>query len=180
MQQEGLTVSLETEWIMSEDKTLELRVQCLLKEYEQSAESFRHTYATIWQSGVLFATFSVAIFGFFFSFQSELKSLPYLPYVALSSIILWWVTIFEPMNHYGDIRANRCQKIEEELSTMLPPLNMRQFTNYNRGKYKAFRVRWGVRILGVIIIVLMILLLPVLFSSSKLPVNPLESLPNIR
>lgn len=165
---------------MSEDKILELRVQCLLKEYEQSAESFRHTYATIWQSGVLFATFSAAIFGFFFSFQNQLKVyLPYLPFISLASIILWWSMIFEPMNRYGDIRATRCQEIEGELSSVLPNLNMRLFRNYNQRKNRIFRVRWGVRILALIIFILMILLLLIPFSPSKLPVHPLGNLLNI-
>lgn len=52
---------------MLKDEDSKLRVQCLLKEYDECAECFRHTYTTIWQSGILFATFSVAVFGFFFS-----------------------------------------------------------------------------------------------------------------
>ena len=144
---------------MLKDEDSKLRVQCLLKEYDECAECFRHTYTTIWQSGILFATFSVAVFGFFFSFQRELSTyLPYLPFVSLSSIIIWWLMIFEPMNRYGDIREKRCKQIEEELSNIIPNLNMRHFRNYGSTKIRFLRVRWAVRVLAVIIIVLMLLL----------------------
>lgn len=145
---------------MLTDKNGRLKVKCLLEEYTECAECFRHTYATIWQSGILFATFSVAIFGFFFSFQNQLRMyLPYLPFVSLSSVILWWLMIFEPMNRYGDIREKRCSEIEVELSNIIPNLNMKHFRNYGVSKGRVLRVRWGVRILALIIIVLMLLLL---------------------
>jgi hypothetical protein len=144
---------------MLKDKNGELKVQCLLKEYEECAECFRHTYETIWQSSILFATFSVAVFGFFFSFHSDLKIyLVYLPFVSLSSILVWWLMIFEPMNHYGDIRQERCKEIEEELSKIVPNLKMSHFQDYSQSKRRFFRVRWGTRILAIIIIVLMLLL----------------------
>lgn len=158
---------------MLKDKDGKLRVQCLLKEYEESAECFRHTYATIWQSGILFATFSVAVFGFFFSFQDVLNVyLSYLPFISLSSIILWWLMIFEPMNRYGDIRAERCRQIEEELSNVIPNLNMRHFRSYGGTKKRALRVRWGVRLLAIVIIVLMLLLVLNFVFLSRLPVDP--------
>lgn len=144
---------------MLKDESGKLRVRCLLKEYAECAECFRHTYSTIWQSGILFATFSAAIFGFFLSFQNILNAyLLYLPLISLSSIIVWWLMIFEPMNRYGDIREERCRRIEEELSGAIPNLNMRHFRSYGATKKRFLRVRWGVRVLAVIIIVLMILL----------------------
>lgn len=147
---------------MIRDENGELRVQCLLKEYKESAECFRHTYATIWQSGIMFATFSAAIFGFYFSFQSQLHvSLPYLPFISLSSIIIWWLMVFEPMNRYGDVREERCRQIESELSKIIPNLEMKNFSSYGKAKGKFLRVRWGVRLLAIVIIVLMILLLVV-------------------
>jgi len=150
----------EKEYVMLKDESGELRVQCLLKEYKQSAECFRHTYTTIWQSGIMFATFSVAIFGFYFSFQNQLHiSLPYLPFISLSSIIIWWLMVFEPMNHYGDVREERCKEIESELSKIVPNLTMKHFGSYGKAKSKFLRVRWGVRVLALVIIVLMILLL---------------------
>lgn len=158
---------------MLKDKDGSLKIQCLLKEYEEAAECFRHTYETIWQSSILFATFSVAVFGFFFSFHSDLKMyVTYLPFISLSSIIVWWLMIFEPMNHYGDIRQERCKEIEKELSKIIPNLNMSHFQDYSQSKRKFFRVRWGARILAVIIIVLMLLLaLTLVFPSvlSRLP-----------
>lgn len=144
---------------MLEDKDGKLIVQCLLQEYRECATCFRHTYSTLWQSGALFATFSAAIFGFFFSFQEELSIyLPYLPFIALSSMILWWLMIFEPMNHYGDVREKRCAQIEQELSNLVPDLNMNHFRNYGTSKRRFLRVRWGTRILAIIIIALMALL----------------------
>jgi hypothetical protein len=157
---------------MSKKEESNLRVTCLLKEYEETAECFRHTYATIWQSGIMFATFSVAVFGFFFSFEDKLKLyLPYLPFVSLGSILVWWLMVFEPMNHYGDIRQERCSKIEEELSSIVPNLNMRHFREY--GAAKGFlRVRLGVRILAVIIIIVMLLLALAFAFPSGLPLDP--------
>ena len=144
---------------MLEDENGKLRVKCLLKEYDECAECFRHTYSTIWQSSILFAALSAAIFGFFFSFQNELNMyLPYLPFISLSSIIVWWLMIFEPMNRYGDIREKRCRQIEEELSNIIPNLNMRHFRSYGETKRRFLRVRWAVRVLAVVIIVLMLLL----------------------
>jgi hypothetical protein len=164
---------VEKESIMLRDNDGKLKVQCLLEEYKESAECFRHTYATIWQSGIMFATFSAAIFGFFFSFQNELHIyLPYLPFISLSAIVLWWIMIFEPMNRYGDVREERCKQIEEELSNAIPSLNMRQFRSYGKAKRRFLRVRWGVRILAVLIIVLMLLLLLVFGFPSRPPLDP--------
>jgi hypothetical protein len=144
---------------MSKLPNTKLVVQCLLEEYSQCAECFRHTYATIWQSGLLFATFSAAVFGFFFSFQDRLHlSLPYLPFVSLSSIIIWWLMVFEPMNRYGDSRTKRCRQIEEELSIEVTGLKMKHFGNYDTSKGRYMRVRNGVRLLAFIIIVVMVLL----------------------
>lgn len=158
---------------MLKDEDGKLRVECLLKEYEECAECFRHTYATIWQSSILFATFSAAIFGFFFSFQNILNVyLPYLPFVSLSSIILWWLMIFEPMNRYGDIRQERCREIEEDLSNVIPNLNMMHFRNYSTAKRRYLRVRLGVRVLTIIIIVLMLLLVVHFGSLSRPPLDP--------
>jgi hypothetical protein len=143
---------------MSGTQSNKLKVQCLLDEYKECAECFRHTYATIWQSGVLFATFSAAVFGFFFSFQDKLNVImPILPFISLSSIIIWCLMVFEPMNHYGDIRATRCGQIEEELSKIVPNLSMNHFRNYDGSKRKFFRVRNGTRLLAITIIVLMLL-----------------------
>lgn len=143
---------------MSGTQNNKLKVQCLLEEYNQCAECFRHTYATIWQSGVLFATFSAAVFGFFFSFQDKLNVyMPILPFISMLSIIVWWLMVFEPMNHYGDIRATKCGQIEEELSKIVPNLNMNHFRNYGRSKGKFLRVRNGTRILAIMAIVLMLL-----------------------
>lgn len=158
---------------MLEDKNGKLRVHCLLEEYKESAECFRHTYATIWQSGIMFATFSAAIFGFFFSFQNQLHIyLPYFPFISLSSIIIWWIMVFEPMNHYGDVREKRCREIEEELSKTIPNLNMKHFRSYGETKRRFFRVRWGVRVLAIIIIVMMLLLLLVFGFPSGFPLDP--------
>lgn len=66
--------------------------------------------------------------------------------------------IFEPMNRYGDIREKRCKQIEEELSNIIPNLNMRHFRNYGSTKIRFLRVRWAVRVLAVIIIMVMLLL----------------------
>ncbi len=157
---------------MLKDETGELRVNCLLEEYKDCSEGFRHTYATIWQSGVVFATISVAIFGFFFSFQNQVKmSLPYLPFIALFGIVLWWVMVFEPMNRYGDARGKRCEEIENELSSIIPSLKMKHYRNYGESKIRFLRVRWGVRILAVIIIALMILLVLSFFFPSILPLG---------
>jgi len=149
---------------MSGAQNNKLRVQCLLEEYHECAECFRHTYATIWQSGILFATFSAAVFGFYVSFQGKtIVFLPFLPFVSLASILVWTVLVFESMNRYGDIRASRCELIEEELSTIVPKLNMTHFRNLAKSKQKYLRVRNGVRLLAGMIII-MIILLGVYFS----------------
>lgn len=77
--------------------------------------------------------------------------------------------VFEPMNHYGDIRERRCRQIEEELSNSIPNLSMTHFRGYGTTKMRFLRVRWGVRVLAAIIIVLM-LLLAINFVSLPRPV----------
>ena len=144
---------------MSRVTSSELRIRCLLEEYKECAECFRHTYATIWQAGILFATFSAAVFGFYFSFQDKLSVyLPFLPFISLGSIMVWWFMIFEPMNRYGDVRAMRCKTIEEELSSIVPDLKMRHFSELGSSKKKYLRVRNTVRILAIIIIIMMLLI----------------------
>jgi hypothetical protein len=141
------------------NKGVELKVQCLLEEYKQCAECFRHTYATIWQSGILFASFSAAVFGVYFSFQDKLNVfLPYLPFVSLASVLIWSLMVFESMNRYGDLRATRCAQIEKELSSTIPDLRMNHFGDLSTSKRRFIRVRNGVRILAGMIVVLMILL----------------------
>jgi len=157
---------------MLKDENGELRVKCLLAEYADCSDGFRHTYATIWQSGIVFATISGALFGFFVSFQTQLKlSLPYLPFIPLSVIILWWSMVFEPMNRYGDVRAKRCAEIENEMSNLIPSLKMKHYSTYGESKIRFLRVRVGVRILAVIVIALMVLLVLSFFFPSILPVG---------
>jgi len=159
---------------MLKDDDGKLKVECLLDEYHETAESFRHTYETIWQSGIVFATISVAIFGFFFSFQEQLKMyLSYLPFIALANILIWWLMVFEPMNHYGDIREDRCKAIEAELSSIIPNLCMDNFRSYGASKIRFLRVRWGVRVLVIIVILLMVLLAISFYFPSILHVGSL-------
>jgi hypothetical protein len=144
---------------MDKTNAIKLKVDCLLKEYSECSECFRHTYATIWQSSILFATFSAAVFGFFFSFQTQLNLfLPYLPFFSMVSILIWWGLVFEPMNRYGDRRAKRCGAIETELGTIIPDLNMEHYLKYESSKHKYSRVRTGVRLLALAVILIMLLL----------------------
>jgi len=104
--------------------------QGYLVEYEQCMESYRHTYATIWQAGALFAAISAAIVTFAGSDNSNLQVLAPLP------IIFWYLGIFQPMNRYGEVRNDRLVQLEQTLGTAIRDLQMQHF-RYFSGTRKA-------------------------------------------
>lgn len=144
----------------------ELLVRAYLTEYDVCAESFRHTYATIWQAAAIFGGFTVATqLGLALTtslgrpIPMEIQSVRISSIIAIIVLAIWWIGIFEPMNYYGDVRAKRLQTIEEILNKEVLRLNMSHFVDYNqsrKGIYKFLRVRWGVRVFGSAMIIILL------------------------
>lgn len=134
-----------------------------LKEYEQCSESYRHTYATIWQAGALFGVVSGAIVGL----SSRNGSLaPVIQVLAPLPLLFWYAGIFRPMNHYGEMRSERLAQLEELLADHVPGLEMRHFRSYDiarKGESRMYRVVtfkwiWRPRVTEIVTIVGILLL----------------------
>ena len=74
-------------------------------EYEQLAESYRHTYQTIWQAGSVFTAISAALL----VFGSIENGVPGKIYFLTKlfwplPFFFWWLGVFTPMDRYGKIR----------------------------------------------------------------------------
>jgi ribosomal protein S27E len=115
----------------------DLAVQGYLREYEQCAESYRQTYATIWQAGAVCIALSAAWIAIGKG-QAGIESMPYwFKSTMLLPVLFWWVGIFLPMERYAEQRSTRLGKIESELNRNVTGLHMRHFQEYNelrRGK----------------------------------------------
>jgi hypothetical protein len=93
--------------------------------------------------------------------------LPYLPFLSMLSILIWWGLIFEPMNRYGDRRAKRCGDIERELGTIIPDLRMEHYLCYENSKHRYSRVRTGVRLLaGAVLLIMLFLALSMVLGAN--------------
>jgi uncharacterized SAM-binding protein YcdF (DUF218 family) len=78
-------------------------------EYTEAGEFYRHTYATIWQSGSILIASAFVVVGFLIQSRQVMSALTLIP-IAL--IVFWWLGIFEPMNRYADWRLRRASQIE--------------------------------------------------------------------
>lgn len=108
-------------------------VAAYLIEYEQCMDSYRHTYATIWQAGSIFAAVSAAIIAF--ASKSTDGSIPWwIQLLAPVPVLFWWWGIYWPMNRYGEWRSNRLKSIENLLSEggAAPDLSMEHFRRFDR------------------------------------------------
>lgn len=135
--------------------------QAHLVEYEQCMESYRHTYATIWQAGALFAAISAAIVALGgsdsgatgFHVPAAIEVLAPLPF------LFWWLGIFRPMNRYGELRNDRLAQIESLLNAGIPGCAMSHFSGFSTSRkagYKLWRrvltlqVLWRPRVYEVV------------------------------
>ena len=110
-------------------------VKAYLVEYQQCMESYRHTYATIWQAGSVFAAASAALIAF--SSKSTDGALPWwIQLLAPMPIIFWWWGIFWPMNRYGEWRSSRLKTLEGLLSEggAASDLHMEHYRHFDRAR----------------------------------------------
>jgi hypothetical protein len=131
-------------------------IQGYLTEYQQCMESYRHTYATIWQAGAIFAAISAALVAFAEKGGSGVT--PLIQLLAPLPILFWWQGIFRPMNRYGELRRKRLEEIENTLSdpTILG-LQMRHFRSFNQPVREGFGKRlikfkwvWQPRVIEIV------------------------------
>jgi hypothetical protein len=141
-------------------------VDVYLEEYRQAAESYRHTYATIWQAGALIAAAGGLLAA---SGEPAVRAFAPLPPIA------WYLAVFLPMDRYGDLRRDRLKELEEILSSALPSVQMAHFARFRRVTKERSPVRrwlggWRVRhavtgmvsLLAVLQVLLLVRILPTL------------------
>jgi len=131
-------IPLADEGLSETKERSESQLQTYLTEYKDCADSYRHTYQTIWQAGAIFIAASSIIIAWvvgttgFTPLTALLAPLPFL---------FWFFAIFLPMDAYGDFRSKHLKTIEEKLSSPPYCLDVNHYTKYNK-----FRKE---RILGV-------------------------------
>lgn len=109
--------------------------EALLIEYRECMESYRHTYATIWQAGGIFTAISAAVIALLaLSSISDPSTLRLFTILAPVPFLFWWRGVFTPMNRYGELRNDRLKEIEEELSGAIPGLEMWHFRRYSSSR----------------------------------------------
>jgi len=153
-----------------------------LVEYEQCMQNYRHTFATIWQAGALFAAISAGIIAFASSSPIGHTSSGLSPLILVLvpiPIIFWYLGIYRPMNRYCEQDNDRLVQIEEFLSSIIPGLDMRHMrvlSSSRKGETFAKRLlsfKWLfkprvveiVSIFGIIIIIIEIYLIWVYYLS---------------
>lgn len=151
------------------------RIRGYLTEYEQCMESYRHTYATIWQAGSVFTAIAAAVL--VWGAESSLVSnkLPMIIAVSAGIWLFWWQGIFRPMNRYGEKRKTRLAEIEHILSLIVPGLQMQHYKVLSSesdesafSKLFSFFVRpkvhYAVNALGIVLLVVELYVTIRLFS----------------
>ncbi len=103
--------------------------EAYLAEYQQCHESYRHTYATIWQAGSIFVAASAAILGIAASGKDGID--PLVQVIAPLPFLFWWLGVFRPMNRYGELRSERAAEIEQTLNASVPGLAMKHSQAYD-------------------------------------------------
>lgn len=106
-------------------------------EYQQCAESYRHTYATIWQAGGLFGIVSGALVGLS---ASDGTLPPIIQVLAPLPLLFWYLGIFRPMNRYGELRGERLAEIELILGGKVSGLCMKHFCSYEESRKSESRL----------------------------------------
>lgn len=107
----------------------ESQLQMYLTEYKDCADSYRHTYQTIWQAGAIFIAASSIIVAW------ALRGTGFTPLPALLAplpFLFWFLAIFLPMDAYGHFRSEHLEEIEEKLNSPPYCLSVSHYTKYNR------------------------------------------------
>jgi hypothetical protein len=98
-----------------------------LREYSECAESYRHTYSTMWQAGAVFTAISAGVLAVWAQGEGAISANTWM--LALLPTVFWYQAIFRPMNRYGEARRTRLAAIERRLCTLVPGLNMEHFSS---------------------------------------------------
>jgi hypothetical protein len=106
--------------------------EAYMTEYQQCYESYRHTYATIWQAGSIFVAASAAILGIAASGEGGID--PLVQVIAPLPFLFWWLGVFRPMNRYGELRSERLAGLELTLNAAVPGLRMSHSQTYDRAR----------------------------------------------
>lgn len=150
------------------DIVIETRFKGIQLEYQQCADSYRHTYATLWQAGAVFALISAGILALSKTDTGDIRWVMLL--CSPIPILFWYQSIFRPMDRYGRRRRDRLAEIEGKLNSLIDSLGMNHFSSLQIGKQGVFsrknfrdffkepRVSQCVHVFAVIGLILWILL----------------------
>lgn len=119
--------------------------QAYLVEYEQCMASYRHTYATIWQAGSIFAAISAAIIAIssVVATRNSASVPPLIQVLAPIPVLFWYHGIYRPMNRYGELRNDRLVQLEQLLNDNIAGLQMnhfRSFSHFRKGEPRLKRI----------------------------------------
>ncbi len=124
----------------------ETQLQAYLTEYKDCADSYRHTYQTIWQAGAIFIAASALITAWtlrttgFTASSALLAPLPFL---------FWFLAVFLPMNAYGEFRSEHLERIEKKLNAPPYRLDVNHYTKYNTlRQQRGLRVGVTTKVIG--------------------------------
>jgi hypothetical protein len=137
---------MSQEEIGERSKMGEAALRAYLIEYEQCQESYRFTYTTIWQAGSIFVAASAAILAIAASGQGGVE--PLVQVIAPLPFLFWWLGIFRPMHHYGELKSERLAKLEKLLNNSITGLKMEHFLTYDQERKsesllrRLARLRW--------------------------------------
>ena len=103
--------------------------QAYTVEYEQCMESYRHTYATIWQAGSIFA--AIIAFSSAVATHNSTNIPPLIQVLAPIPVLFWYHGIYRPMNKYGELRNDRLAALEQFLNHNIIGLQMSHYQNFS-------------------------------------------------
>lgn len=115
-----------SEAIKHDDQDAQL--QAYLTEYRDCAESYRHTYQTIWQAGAIFIAATFVIIALV---EKNIGFTPFTVLLAPIPFLFWFLAIFLPMNAYGEFRSGHLVTIERKLNRLPYQLNVEHYKEYN-------------------------------------------------
>ena len=140
-------------------------VEIYKMEYEKAAERYNNLYNAAWTN----FSYMALVAGGLLTFGGARFVTPVTALLACIPLLFWWIATFEPLNRYGDKVLKELGDIENALNALcisqdFPPDARKGLTHFrrfaDRGKNeplsveKIWRVRYVVRIVGVIFLLM--------------------------
>jgi hypothetical protein len=111
-----------------------------LTEYSECADTYRHTYQTIWTAGSVLFAVSGGILGLLSHATATVDARVLA--IALVPIWFWYLAVFRPMDRYGKMRRARLAAVEKGLNAAIPSLGMAHFSDSDILDTKSADRKW--------------------------------------